>query len=208
MRKAKLLPRCTQRRAVLRSQEIDGFIFASEIAIQSLISDHQCTLDDVLCDPELAGQFDGFARRLAPGYEPFHYRWGALRLRKRGSENRKNMDKLPQLDRKRSFLRKRDIDSVIQTFRRGDRAGLYLLADASSAEHLYVGETLSFASRLGAHRTADAINAKGYRVSCLPIDDWCKRDVDDREALHAFMIRQYRPRLNIVDVESRRLSQV
>lgn len=61
VRKQKQLPRCTRRRARLDAKEIDGFVFASEIALQSLIDKYKCTLDDVLCDPDLGREFDEFA---------------------------------------------------------------------------------------------------------------------------------------------------
>ena len=40
-------------------------------------------LDQVICDPDLAQEFDNHAARLAPGYTPLEYRWAALGLRKK-----------------------------------------------------------------------------------------------------------------------------
>jgi hypothetical protein len=43
----------------------------------------------MLCDPELAAKFDEIAGRFAPGYQPLHYRWAALALRKRAMRSKR-----------------------------------------------------------------------------------------------------------------------
>ena len=58
------------------------FIFASEIAGRKVSEDSQCSLDDLLCDPELAARFDQYAKLISPGYSSFQYRWAALTVRK------------------------------------------------------------------------------------------------------------------------------
>src|SRR5207249_4293945 len=76
----------TSRRTTMHRASLDAFIFASEIAWRKLGKDFGCTLDDILCDPQLASKFDGFARRIAPGHSAFEYRWGALAVRKEASK--------------------------------------------------------------------------------------------------------------------------
>jgi DNA modification methylase len=66
----------------LGRDELEPMLFASEIAWQQLRMLHRLTLDELLCDPRLATQLDQRAQRIAPGYPPLHYRWGALRMRK------------------------------------------------------------------------------------------------------------------------------
>jgi len=73
--------RKTARRTEIRNQ--DEYAFAAEMAIRSLERKHQTTLDRVLCDPELAGEFDSVASAIAPGFTPLEYRWAALGLRKK-----------------------------------------------------------------------------------------------------------------------------
>ncbi len=60
----------------------DDYEFASEIAIRFLERRDGVTLDDVICDPARAAEFDELAARIAPGYTPLQYRWAALSLRK------------------------------------------------------------------------------------------------------------------------------
>lgn len=72
-------PKC-MRRTTFRNQ--DAYAFAAEIAIRSLERKHRTTLDRVLCDPELAREFESVASAIAPGFAALEYRWAALGLRK------------------------------------------------------------------------------------------------------------------------------
>ena len=80
LRKASNLTGLKSRRTVFPHQ--DEYIFASEIAIRFLERRDGATLDEVICDPGLAAEFDEIAARIAPGYSPLQYRWAALSLHK------------------------------------------------------------------------------------------------------------------------------
>jgi site-specific DNA-methyltransferase (adenine-specific) len=66
----------------------DEFEFSSEIAIRYIQEkirreqDTRVSLDRIICDPNLAYEFDRIAAQLAPGYSPLDYRWIALGVRK------------------------------------------------------------------------------------------------------------------------------
>ena len=66
----------------------DEFEFSSEIAIRYVQEQvrtregRQVSLDKIICDPDLAVEFDRIAARLAPGFSPLDYRWVALGVRK------------------------------------------------------------------------------------------------------------------------------
>lgn len=62
--------------------DTDNYQYAAEIAVRFLERQHQVSLDDILCDPVLAAEFDRRASELAPGYLVLQYRWAALNLRK------------------------------------------------------------------------------------------------------------------------------
>lgn len=65
-------------------QEQQPYRFASEIAWARLAAEYpQRTLDELLCHPDTAAQFDLWAQRYRPGYRPLEYRWAALTLRRR-----------------------------------------------------------------------------------------------------------------------------
>ena len=86
LRKAGKLKLPTRKRTEFSWSDYDEFLFASEIA-WSEMKGHG-TLDDILCDPDLANQFDEIARSLAPGFTSLQYRWGALTLRKKSKTAR------------------------------------------------------------------------------------------------------------------------
>jgi len=62
----------------------DEFEYASELAVRHLQLTRDVSLDQIICDPDLAREFDEYAARLAPGHTPLEYRWVALGLRKAG----------------------------------------------------------------------------------------------------------------------------
>jgi hypothetical protein len=65
-------------------RETDEFEYASELAVRHLQITQQVSLDQIICDPDLAKLFDDLASRLSPGFTPLEYRWVALGLRKAG----------------------------------------------------------------------------------------------------------------------------
>jgi hypothetical protein len=62
--------------------DLDEYQFASEIAARFLEHRSQVTLDQILCDPSLAAEFDSLAAQITPGFSSLQYRWAALNLRK------------------------------------------------------------------------------------------------------------------------------
>ncbi len=74
----------TQKRTQFDWQEQAEYRFASEIAWRRLADEYpERTLDELLCDPRTAAQFDLWAQRYCPGFRPLEYRWAALTLRRR-----------------------------------------------------------------------------------------------------------------------------
>lgn len=65
-------------------RETDEFDYASELAVRYLQLTRDVSLDQIICDPDLAHAFDEYAARLSPGYMPLEYRWMAFGLRKAG----------------------------------------------------------------------------------------------------------------------------
>ncbi len=60
----------------------DAYQFASEISARFLEHKAQVTVDQILCEPALADEFDGMAAQICPGFSRLQYRWAALKLRK------------------------------------------------------------------------------------------------------------------------------
>ncbi|MCK4342001.1 MAG: site-specific DNA-methyltransferase [Phycisphaerae bacterium] len=72
----------TSRRTRIPFDQMEPYVYASEIAWRLLQNADGSSLDEILCDPDRARQFDRVASRIAPGKPAFEYRWAALALRK------------------------------------------------------------------------------------------------------------------------------
>jgi hypothetical protein len=136
----------TRRRTDFDWHGSDRYIFASEIAFH-LIDERGYSLDDVLCDPNLRQEFDDIAKSFAPGFKPFEYRWGALKIRKVARETR---TKSTELDDQRLPRQKDLLDLSLQEFR--NSAGLYLINREKPVggvrSALYAGVTFDLEQRL------------------------------------------------------------
>jgi site-specific DNA-methyltransferase (adenine-specific) len=125
-------------------QELDRFLYASEIAWQQMIDAAQASgLDEILCDPQLAAQFDLMAGRFAPGYSSLEYRWAALKLRKEANTARGRGHVLtpPARLNRELLLHELNLNDL------PDRPGVYILSDRHGTE-LYAGETRNLRQRL------------------------------------------------------------
>jgi DNA modification methylase len=139
IRKSGELPRLTNRTRNVTAKDMDAYGFASEVALQQLSAMCDATLDEILCDPKLAAQFDELAKSFSPGYSSFQYRWAALSLRKRAREARRQAANHCQEWVKRNLPRSRPIREY--DWSRYDRPGIYLLTSIGR-QHLYIGESL------------------------------------------------------------------
>ena len=78
----KLEREAAAKRTEMSWEQIDPFLFASEIALRRMLDIGYASVDEILCDPMAAARFDDLARSLMPGHRSLQYRWAALRLRK------------------------------------------------------------------------------------------------------------------------------
>lgn len=134
-------------------EDQDAYQFASEMAVRFLERRDKISLDQIICDPEKAAEFDALARNISPGFESLQYRWAALCLRKTKRLEPELVARVaPPLEV--LFLRGdaidwRDLPAV---------QGLYLLFTAN--QMLYVGETENLRTRLKKH--LDHSDNKGF----------------------------------------------
>jgi len=89
------LPKATKR---TEFRDYDEYQFASEIAIRVLQRTQGATLDQVLCDPSLALEFDKIAKQLAPGQPALKLRCAALNLRKTHRLGSSKLANVPEFD--------------------------------------------------------------------------------------------------------------
>jgi hypothetical protein len=126
----------------LTPEEIDQCSYACEIALQRLKGQGR-TLDQVLCDPDAAAEFDRYVRSLiAEEISSFRIRWVALHIRKEAKKTRaagvalRDRQPLPRTVQQVASL---DLSHIPL------ERGLYWLQ--GSGKKLYVGETLNLRRR-------------------------------------------------------------
>ena len=142
LRKASQLSGLRSKRTSFRTQQ--DYVFASEIAVRFLERRDGITLDDVICDPVRATEFDGIAARIAPGYTALQYRWAALSLRKGKRLRPEPIGRAIQpVSIKQVRADELDVSDVPST------QGLYTFFAGS--DYLYVGEAQNLRSRLKRH---------------------------------------------------------
>lgn len=136
----------TLHRTIIPWEECDVYMFASEIAWQIMIDNKSAkSLDEILCDPVLADEFDKTAHRFSPGHKAFHYRWTALKIRKEAMYARSRAKILTPPSRFSKMLALDDLN----TRKLPAAPGLYVLSkNQKRTRNLYVGETLDLRSRL------------------------------------------------------------
>jgi site-specific DNA-methyltransferase (adenine-specific) len=125
----------------------EQYRFASEVAARYLERAKGLNVDQILCDPDLAQEFDCIAADLAPGYRPLQYRWAALNLRK---SKRLEPELLARVAPSAKCVSLGRVESIkADQLPRGQ--GLYVFCDAESKQVLYVGEASNLRKRLEKH---------------------------------------------------------
>ena len=129
-------------RTILKDQP--DYRFAAEIAARFLERKNEISLDQIICDPPLAEQFDEIARAIAPGGRPLEYRWAALNLRK---QRRLRPEVLARVVRPVEVLRVNADGVLLELVPRSP--GLYIFY--SNQATLYVGESDNLQKRIRKH---------------------------------------------------------
>jgi predicted GIY-YIG superfamily endonuclease len=129
-------------RTILRDQS--DYRFAAEIAARFLERKYEVSLDQIICDPALAEQFQEIANTIAPGGAPLDYRWAALNLRK---QHRLKPELLARVARPIEVLRVKVDELLIDSVPRNP--GLYIFYSNQST--LYVGECDNLQRRIRKH---------------------------------------------------------
>lgn len=174
-------------------RETDEFEYASELAVRHLQRTQEVSLDQIICDPDLADEFDKHASRLAPGYTALEYRWVALGLRKAGRlQSRAAGVEVPKF---------RDVRQVRQ-FKASDvpeSGGLYLFS--SSGVPVFVSHTDNLRHRFKRHM--DVSNSRGLPdwlwdqgVLDLSVTEMPNAIKVVRQAAELLLVKQLHPILN------------
>ncbi len=176
------------------------FSFASEIAIRSIERKYSATLDQVICSPRLAAEFDDVAARICPGHSPLEYRWAALRIRK---ARRLQPERVAQVRPPIQVINVRVAELTVDNI--PPHQGLYLFFD--SERMLYVGESNNLRKRLLKHlehsdnkglaRWLWSHGPEGLHVEFHVLPDDTSAKV--RRALESELIASRNPEFNVRD---------
>ena len=174
---------------------IDEFEYASELAVRYIQQMKNVSLDQIICDPELAEEFDKYASRLAPDFSPLEYRWAAFGLRKAGRLGNKadEIAELPELE-KFGRVNRIDLEKIPET------SGLYLFS--SREKPIFASQTDNLHHRLESH----------IKVSNAGLPNWLwdvKREPlelgiatlpgitrSNRQTMEVIAVREWKPVLN------------
>ena len=182
-------------------KEIDEFEYASELAVRFIQEEKDVSLDRIICDPELAEEFDEYAYKLSPGFEPLQYRWAALGLRKAGRLGKKVenvVQDLPELEP----LGKVDSLRLDRVTKKG---GLYLFS--SEYERVFLGQTDNLRHRIEKHMEVSYShglpdwlwNTKKKPLS-ISVAELPSTTRSIRQKLEVVLVRQWQPFLNLARV--------
>jgi hypothetical protein len=131
------LPRSLKTVLPDEERDYDRYKFACEIAIQKLEHENNTTLDRILCDPELAAEFDRYVRSMLPDNpDSLKIRWFAIRVRKGAAFIRKSSANLKgpiEMPGDSANPYRLDLSKVPAA------PGMYWLSGEN--KNLYVGET-------------------------------------------------------------------
>jgi DNA modification methylase len=175
-------------------EECDGFLHASELAWWRMLNQDWPDLDEILWDPSGAEEFDRLAERIAPGFSPLQYRWGALKLRKAARVARMRAKVL----RTAKFRKPKRLQRTRWKHVPDDAAGVYQISSRDGATPFYVGQTLRIGDRLRAHRDHSQVFQQGDPDREL-VFRWYPASPKPSMLLahQAALIRQYQPTMNV-----------
>lgn len=174
---------------------IDEFEYASELAVRYMQQSKNMSLDQIICDPELAEEFDTYAARLAPDFSSLQYRWAAFGLRKAGRLGKK-ADQIGELPELEPFGRV----SGLELGKIPEVGGLYLFS--SRDKPVFASQTDNLHHRLERHIKVSSsglprwlwdVRREPLQLGAAPLPG-INRSL--RQAMELVLVRQWKPVLN------------
>jgi DNA modification methylase len=190
IRKSGKLPKSTEAGRRLSYADMDPYSDASEAAMKLIGLDYGMTLDEMLCTPQAAAEFDSLAALLTPGYSAFEYRWAALALRKRATTKRLREFAAKQRShwqQQPTPIRQSIEDCLTSEY---ECPGVYVVLDEDSP--LYIGETRNVRSRL-----EKLVNTETWmKFTPTSVRVWDVESEQDQFGLRSYLVSKEIPLLN------------
>ncbi len=119
----------------------------AEIVTRSVVDKHQCSIDRLMCDPELRLEFDDAAKAIDDSLDAYSVRKAAFRLRKTRKLRPELITRIADWGRVVSL---HSIDEILaEPERLNEHPGVYIFRDASG--YLYIGQTENLRKRMQEH---------------------------------------------------------
>jgi predicted GIY-YIG superfamily endonuclease len=182
----------------------DDYLHASEIAARHMEDEHQRTIDQVLCDPDMRRQFDALAQSIAPGVTVYLLRKAALKLRKGRQLKPELIKRVADWGRVVSTHTAEELLADFDLIPR--QPGVYIFRDRTG--FLYIGECGNLRARVAQHMDhsdrkalAHYLWQNGFKELTIELHAF-RKDSDGKIASHrkayeTDLIRSRKPRLNI-----------
>jgi len=119
----------------------------AEIVTRSMQDQHQCSIDRLMCRPELRKQFDDAAAKIASDSDAYTVRKAAFQLRKARKLRPELISRIADWGRVISEHPLAELKLSPQ--RLSDHPGIYIFRDATG--YLYIGQTANLKTRLQEH---------------------------------------------------------
>lgn len=193
LRKAGKLPGATKRPGRITSSQMDSYGFASEVAWRLLAIDYRRTLEEILCSPEFAAEFDRLAAEFGPtdiDVTPVDFRRAALSIRKRSHAARTtSAKKFSHWFRKNRKLPRIDLEKCLEA--EFEIPGVFVLCADNVG--IYAGESENIRARV--QQICDNSNWRGLEPdSILHVEN--NESLATRYALKSALVRRESPLLN------------
>jgi hypothetical protein len=191
-RKTHSLPRLD---SVKTSIDYERQAFACEFAATQLKYRTGATIDEMLCDPTSAAEFENIARQITPGLSSFEYRWAILSIRKSGRRQ-----KLPpsfKLPRFKDYF-KLTMDPLNRI---PEVSGVYLLFE--NKKMLYVHATDQLRRSVDVHRDPKVLGTIVEKLWQPKFEDFTVRFAIIKakksylQAVEKKVVEKYRPVFNV-----------
>lgn len=201
LRKAGKLKSKTTKR---KTTDLSSVRHVSEIATRSMLDKHQCSIDRMMCDPELRSEFDEAAKAIDESIDCYAVRKAAFQLRKARRLKPELITRIADWGRTVKTLSVKEI--VADETVLNEHPGVYIFRDSTG--YLYIGQTENLRTRLLKHldeshnlSLAKYLNTESKDSISIEVHDFDpKSDASKtmvRRAYESELIASRKPRFNV-----------
>lgn len=144
LRKAGKLKSKTTKR---KTTDLSSVRHVAEITTRSMLDKHQCSIDRMMCDPEIRSEFDEAAKAIDKSIDCYAVRKAAFQLRKARRLKPELITRIADWGRTVKTLSVKEIldDETVLN----EHPGIYIFRDSTG--YLYIGQTENLRTRLLKH---------------------------------------------------------